>query len=372
MEITTDVLVQSIETSNLAHTISLIRDDLPLVYVNQAFLDTTGYTRDEVLGRNCRFLQGSGTNPETVRALKQSVVAFEAIEVEILNYKKDGSAFWNQLRIAPVLDAGGDAVAFVGIQSDVTRIKEQSRHEQEWQKLEALGRLSANVSHEITNAVQPIKLMSETLRDWQDLTKKQTAQCVEIIYQNVNIVDTIIQDVLRLSKTTSEDADVISARDLAADVVRFTQNMMHSRIKYSTLVWSDTADAHVRVRQSHLYQVILNIVNNALYAMDNAGELRVACTILPLGAKEATRHFVEPGAYFSMSFRDTGSGMDGKTERSVFDPFFTTKPAGEGTGLGLSVSYQLIKEQGGTITVQSKKGKGSTFSILLPVVNGSS
>ena len=372
MQITNDVLVQSIEASNLAHTISLVEDDLPLAYVNQAFLDATGYARDEVLGRNCRFLQGPGTDPETIGVLKQAIEACESVEVEILNYKKDGTPFWNQLRMAPVVDENGNATAFIGVQSDVTRIKEKSRHEQERQKLEALGRLSANVSHEIKNAVQPIKLMSETLLDWQSLTQQQRTRCIEIVHENTNIADSIIQDVLRLAKTTGEDASVMLAQDLAADAIRFTQNMMNSRIRFSPAIRLDADGAHVRVRQGHLYQVILNIVSNALYAMEYAGEFDMTCTFLTLGTKEGARHFVEPGLYFCMSFRDSGGGMDGETERSAFDPFFTTKPMGEGTGLGLSVSYQLIKEQGGTITVQSKKGIGSTFSILLPVEQSSS
>jgi PAS domain S-box-containing protein len=133
--LTNDVLVKSIEQSTIAHTISRIDGDMELVYVNQAFLDATGYAREEAIGRNCRFLQGPGTDPETVREIRKAVASHASIEVEILNYRKDGTSFLNRLRIAPVFDPDGVGIAYLGVQNDVTGFYQSQRLEQERQKM---------------------------------------------------------------------------------------------------------------------------------------------------------------------------------------------------------------------------------------------
>src|SRR3546814_14138089 len=97
------------------------QDDNPIVFANKAFLDLTGYEESEVVGRNCRFLQGTDTDRETVRALREAVAAQEAISTEILNYRRDGSPFWNAVFVAPVYDADGTPISFFASQLDVTR-----------------------------------------------------------------------------------------------------------------------------------------------------------------------------------------------------------------------------------------------------------
>ena len=91
----------------------------PIVFANNAFIRLTGYSRDEILGRNCRFLQGEDTNPETVRALHEAIERGDAITVDILNYKKDGTPFWNRLRIRPMLSESGEIENFVGVQNPI-------------------------------------------------------------------------------------------------------------------------------------------------------------------------------------------------------------------------------------------------------------
>jgi PAS domain S-box-containing protein len=94
-------------------------DDNPIVFANDAFIRLTGYSREEVLGRNCRFLQGKDTNPESVRALHEAIERGEAITVDILNYKKDGTPFWNRLRIRPIFSESGEIESFVGLQNPI-------------------------------------------------------------------------------------------------------------------------------------------------------------------------------------------------------------------------------------------------------------
>lgn len=99
----------------------LRRPDQPLVFANRAFYTLTGYTPEETLGRNCRFLQGPGTDPEAIRILRHALDRGEAVTIELLNYRKDGSPFWNRLSLAPVPGSGGRPTHYVGVQRDVTR-----------------------------------------------------------------------------------------------------------------------------------------------------------------------------------------------------------------------------------------------------------
>jgi PAS domain S-box-containing protein len=93
--------------------------DNPIVFANDAFIRLTGYTRDEVLGRNCRFLQGKDTNPETVRAIREALKRRKAITADILNYRKDGTAFWNRIKIRPLFSPDGAIKKFVGVQNPI-------------------------------------------------------------------------------------------------------------------------------------------------------------------------------------------------------------------------------------------------------------
>ena len=367
-----DILIQSIEHSNLAHTISSITGDMELIFVNQAFLDTTGYERDEVIGRNCRFLQGPGTDPETVKIIRQFISAFKTIDIEILNYKKDGTPFWNHLRMSPVYDENKNPIAYMGVQSDVTHIHEQLQFEQERQKMEALGRMTGNISHEIKNALQPVKLMAEVLKDWKTLGDANIARCIEILTDNVEIADKITQDVLRFSRRSSSDLEKINAEELKPDVIRFVQNLLHGNISFVQKTNVEPVDHQgmfVQLRLNHLYQILINLVNNALYAMKDHGKIILHWNFESIDSAKSLALGLQKGAYLCIAIEDSGCGMDEKTMDSAFDPFYSTKPPGEGTGLGLSISYRIVKEWNGTIGIQSKMNVGSVFTIYLPLTH---
>ena len=371
IDIKNNILIKSIEHSNLAHTISSIDGDMELIYVNQTFLDETGYTRNEVIGRNCRFLQGDGTDPQTVQKIRQALEDFKSLDIEILNYRKDGTPFWNRLRMSPVFDEHDKPIAFIGIQSDITEIKEQNRIDQERQKLEALGRMTGNISHEIKNALQPVKLMAEALNDWNDLNHEQIKRCIDILNDNVNLADKITRDVLRFSRKSNDKREKIDIATLKADVLSMTKNLLHSRIDLEADIQDDETDKKlfVEITPNHLQQVMINLINNALHAMDDKGKMTLHIEQKKLNKSEAKEIQLQEQSYICISIEDTGCGMDAKTMEVIFDPFFSTKSPDEGTGLGLSISYRIAKEWNGAIDVHSTKGKGSTFVVYIPLKN---
>jgi PAS domain S-box-containing protein len=130
--------------------------DNPIVFANKAFLDLTLYEEAEVLGRNCRFLQGAQTDREMVRQLRDAVAVKDSIALEILNYRRDGSPFWNAVFIGPVYDTSGNLLYFFASQLDVTRRRESEKTSAQAQKMEAVGQLTAGLAHDFNNLLQVV------------------------------------------------------------------------------------------------------------------------------------------------------------------------------------------------------------------------
>ncbi len=240
---------------------------------------------------------------------------------------------------------------------------------QERQKLEALGRMTGNISHEIKNTLQPVKLMTDVLKDWKNLDEAQIERCLKILSDNIGLTDHVIQDVLRFSKKSEHTVEKMKVRGLQDDVLSFLKNLVHSRIEVTINIQQDLQDKYfVKINQNSLYQILMNIVNNALHAMEDKGQLTLYWGYEQIDSSSALSLGLNEGAYLCIGIEDSGCGMDEKTIRSAFDPFFSTKPPGEGTGLGLSISYRIVKEWNGTIHIESTLNVGSIFTIYLPVI----
>ena len=174
---------------------------------------------------------------------------------------------------------------------------------------------------------------------------------------------------MRFSRRSSSDIEATEILELQENVLRFLKNMLHGSVVFEQHIEeaADAAKRTVSIRPNHLYQILINLMSNALHAMDNKGTLTLHWTYRDVAAHEAEELGTPEGAYLCIGIEDTGQGMDPKTLASAFDPFFSTKPPGDGTGLGLSISYRYVKEWGGTMHVDSAPGEGSCFTIYLPI-----
>lgn len=128
--------------------------DNPIVFANRAFLEMTGYSAEEIIGSNCRFLQGPETDPASVQDVRESIANRREFATEVLNYRKDGSSFWNALFISPVFDQHGNLVYFFGSQLDVSRRRDAEDALRQAQKMEALGQLTGGIAHDFNNLLQ--------------------------------------------------------------------------------------------------------------------------------------------------------------------------------------------------------------------------
>jgi signal transduction histidine kinase len=218
------------------------------------------------------------------------------------------------------------------------------------EKLAAVGQLTAGIVHDVKNPLAVIKGLAEELREEPGLVEPVRAQ-LSVIRDNAARANTIVTDLLKFARQSSPEMTELDMRQSVEAAVRLTEYLARKgNVKVVVDLPSRAAVAVYDPQQ--IEQVLINLIQNAVQAMPGGGTLRVN---LSLAARA-----------MAIAIADTGIGIPPENLTRIFDPFFTTKPEGEGTGLGLSVSYGIVTRHGGKIGVESKVGQGTTFTVLLP------
>ena len=334
--------------------------DNPLIYVNRRFQGLTGYEPADVLGRNCRILQGPDTDRETVAAIRHAVATGERIDTRILNYRKDGTTFVNGLLLAPIRGNGGTVTAYIGFQSDVTEDARREEAERQRQRMEVMGRMMGGVAHEINNLLQPITLLSQELLDRH--ADDADGPYLDMVLDCARKARRIIGDLLAFSRPGNRTAEPVTMGTLMAATLPLVGKAVGPGVALDTRIDDGGAALTVRADRTAFAQVLLNLAGNAAAAMGGTGTIAVT---LDLDLGTASSGGPQPRRA-RITVADAGSGMDRTVLDRAFEPFFTTKPVGQGTGLGLSVAYGLIKDMGGDITLASTPGVGTVVTVFLP------
>ncbi|MFF8798959.1 MULTISPECIES: histidine kinase famiy protein [unclassified Methylobacterium] len=337
------------------------QDDDPIVFVNPAFLTMTGYARDEVVGRNCRFLQGPETDPRTRAEVAEAVRQRRDVAVEILNYRKDGSSFWNALFVSPVYDPAGKLLYFFGSQLDITRrrVAEDALHQA--QKMEALGQLTGGIAHDFNNLLQVILGYADSLAtnlDRPDADKGRMSRAVGNIRDAAERASTLTQQLLAFARKQRLEDRTINLNDLVAGMQELAGRTLGEAVTIETDLAPDLKTCRIDPTQAEV--ALLNVLINARDAMPEGGRVTIATR-----NEEAGRS----GRSVCVRVTDTGAGMPSEVLARVMDPFFTTKEEGKGTGLGLSMVYGFAKQSGGSVQIASVVGEGTTVSLCFPATD---
>jgi PAS domain S-box-containing protein len=345
------------------------RPDNPIIYTSPGFERLTGYPTEEVLGRNCRFLQGKDTDPGAVMHLRDSVREGRDCTVELLNYRKDGSTFWNSLTISPVFDAHGQITNFVGVQTDVTerrRLEEQFRQAQ---KMEAIGQLAGGVAHDFNNLLTVINGYSDMLLE-QLAVEDPLHNIVAEIHKAGDRAATLTRQLLTVSRQQVLEPKIINLNAILADTERMLQRLIGEHVVLETRLGS--ALEAIKADPGQIEQILINLAVNARDAMPHGGQLTISTSSVMLDKDYCRQHHdLQAGSYVLLEVRDTGIGMNEATRSRIFEPFFTTKAVGKGTGLGLPTVHGIIKQSRGHIAVDTAPGQGTTFRVYFPRVQPS-
>ncbi len=293
---------------------------------------------------------------------------------EILNYRKDGSTFWNALFISPVYDASGRLVYFFGSQLDVSRRRDAEEGLRQAQKMEALGQLTGGIAHDFNNLLQIVTGYVEVIAGQLDKPEIDRARAVRAV-DNVRAASArAVTPDAAASRLRSQAAPRRPPRQSQRPGGRMSEiaaRTLGDQITVETDLASDLVTCRIDPTQAEV--ALLNILINARDALSAAsgGTVRISTRNRAVSAEDAAHlDGLMPGAYVSVRVEDTGSGMPRDVLQRVLDPFFTTKEEGKGTGLGLSMVYGFAKQSGGTVHIESREGAGTTVELLFPAAAG--
>jgi len=335
--------------------------DCPLVYVNPSFTELTGYSYEESVGRNCRFLQGAETDPATVRRIRDRLAARQSFDEEIYNYRKDGSGFWNALYVSPVLDDDGKLIYYFASQIDVTARREAARRQA--QRMESMGALASGVAHEFNNLMTVVlgSVERATARAADDSQRRQLAHADWAAKRAGQLAG----ELLTLARRQSNEDQMLDlnqvVRDFADTLARVVPANVEVRFEFLP------TPAPVRLDPGQLELVLLNLVRNAADAMPEGGRVEVATRLL--SAPDAASALNGQGAV-ELVVADIGKGMPPEVVERATELFFTTKPAGKGTGLGLFLALQFVDRSAGKLLIESQVGHGTKLRLLFPYASG--
>jgi two-component system sporulation sensor kinase C len=337
---------------------SATQPGMPLTYVNPAFEVMTGYHLEEVIGRNCRFLQGDLTDQAALTLVREALRDEREVTVVLKNFRKDGTPFWNELSLSPIRNRESKVTHFVGIQTNVTSRVEFEAALRESEKLAAVGRLASSIAHEINNPLESVMNLVYLAQHSDSLAQSQ--DYLAIADKELQRVKHITSQSLRFSRQSSK-AQSIGCTELLTSVLDLYQSrLMNGHI---TVQRRDRSTQSVVCMESEIRQVLNNLVSNAIDAMYPQGAGR-----LVVRTREGTQWRTQRRGVI-LTIADTGSGIASEVMSNMYKAFYSTKGIG-GTGLGLWISSEIIDRHQGRLTVRSSERpgySGTVFQLFLPL-----
>lgn len=400
----------------------------PMIYCNPAFEKMTGYSREEAIGQSCRFLQGSDTDPKAVEKIRQALKTESGCRVVLKNYRKDGTEFWNELSISPVRDRAGKLTHYIGVQMDITERKQAEEalqrsealsreqaaqletaihelkrtHSQlvQSEKMSSLGLLVAGVAHEINNPVSFINgNISHLNRYTQELLHLLKLYQQQYPHPPAEILEEI--EAIELDFLIEDLTKILSSMNVGVEricqIVQSLRNFSrHDEAEVKPVNLNEGMDSTLLILNHRLKpkggtpgieivkeygelplvecypgpinQVFMNILSNAIDALEDWNNNRSNEEIRANQNQIRIRTELRDSDFLEVKIADNGPGIPQEVQKRIFDAFFTTKPVGKGTGMGLSISYQIVVEKHkGELKCVSEPGKGTEFIIKIPM-----
>jgi PAS domain S-box-containing protein len=341
-----------------------------IVDVNATYEAMSGFTRDEVVG-NDRVFANPPADAEAIRALHGRALAGERIVFETTLLRRDGKRYDLELRGVPIQHRGAPHVLYMGrdvtdrTQADARRRELESQLQQA-QKMEAIGHLTGGIAHDFNNILTSvmgyIALASERPGAGGDAKLLSYLDQAE---QSCHRARDLIQQMLAFSRGRRGEPRPVALRSLVTESARMLRATLPATLELAHRVEGDPV---ARVDPVQAHQVLLNLCINARDAMSETGRIDVSARRVHVAEMTCSscRHRFS-GDFAELVVADSGSGIAPEVLERMFDPFFSTKEIGQGTGMGLSIVHGVVHEHGGHVLVESRRGAGTTFRVLLPL-----
>ncbi|AXT26014.1 response regulator [Ruegeria sp. AD91A] len=282
---------------------------------------------------------------------------------EFLQLTRKDKEIFVQVTLSRVVVDG--KISLIAVLNDATELKTLEAQFVQGQKMQAVGQLAGGVAHDFNNLLTAISGHCDLLLLRHDQNDPDYGDLVQI-NQNANRAAALVSQLLAFSRKQTLRPEVLDLRDTISDLIHLLNRLVGEKVQLT--LSHDPVLKPVRADKRQLEQVLMNLVVNARDAMPDGGEIRIETEVLnltqPLSRDRAT---VKPGEYVTVRVVDSGVGIPCDKLQKVFEPFYTTKRTGEGTGLGLSTAYGIVKQTGGFIFVDSAVDRGTEFTVFLPV-----
>ncbi|MBI3645304.1 MAG: PAS domain S-box protein [Acidobacteriales bacterium] len=335
---------------NVSDAIIATNRDSRITTWNLAAQRIYGWSPAEAVGQPAREFLGTEERPGAREDRRKVLMENGRWEGEVLQRRKDGAAVYVQASVTLIRDSLGNPIGAVAVNRDITerrRLEEQLRQSQ---KMDAVGQLAGGVAHDFNNLLTVMNGYSDLLLE-ELAGQEPLRQQVEQIAKAGERAVALIRQLLAFGRKQLMNPAVLDLNAVVADMGTMLRRLIGEHIELQEILAPDLG--RVKADRGQLEQVLLNLAINARDAMPSGGLLVIQTA--------------NAGEGVTLAVSDTGIGMDPQTQARIFEPFFTTKEPGRGTGLGLATVYGIVQQSGGRIGVRSQPGKGSTFTVWLPL-----
>jgi two-component system, cell cycle sensor histidine kinase and response regulator CckA len=337
--------------------------------VNLRLCDLLGYSRAELQSVAVYALvQPEEVVGEAEALEKMGAGTLDCHTIDEKRYRRRGGNFmWGRVSMSVHRDEDGKARHFILIIDDITERRTLEARVRQASKMDSIGRLAAGVAHDFNNLLSVVLSYSEILAEDLKDGHPMRAGLEEIRGAGLRAVD-LTRQLLTFSRQQVLQPKVVDLSGIITGVENMLRRLIGEDVELTAN--SDPALGKVMVDPGQMEQLIVNLAVNARDAMPSGGRLTIETADVILDPSYASEHVgVIPGPHVMLTVSDSGTGMDQATQARMFEPFFTTKEAGKGTGLGLATVFEVVRQSGGTIWVESAPHKGTTFKIYFPTVN---
>ena len=359
--------LSNVALKEISQGVLITRDDQSILWVNEAFESITGYSRAEILEQNCRFIQGPLTDPQTVIEIRKALKNLTSFAGEILNYRKDGTPFWNELTISPVLDAQGRLINFISTTMDISERKFQEQKDREHlsqlahvTRLGLMGEMASGIAHEVNQPLTAIATYTQVSLTLMKAESPNLDKLAEVVYKTQQQALRAGQIIRRMREFVKANTKQVSAADLN-ELIQDAVSLCLPELKLNNIALClELQDSlpFVNVDTLQIEQVIINLIRNSADALASCLEIQ---------KKEISIHsLLTLNEGIEVMIKDNGPGIAEDQQQKVLMPFYTTKT--EGMGMGLSICNSIIEAHHGKLNFNSQAGKGAAFYFTLPVI----
>jgi len=361
---------------NITDVIFVQDMNFSITYISPSVKSVIGYTDKEVIGKHIQKFLTPSSYKKAVENYKKyfpKAIEDENFEIPLMEYeyiKKDGSTLCGEMKVKVLKDENGNPLGSVGIVRDITYRKKLEERLIQAEKMEALGKLVGGIAHNFNNILTVILGYTEIMLKREELSEQMQGMLSEVQRCGERVSE-LVNQLLSFSKQKTIKPSVVDVNALIIELSDMLKQLIGEHIKLVTDI--EPGCFYVRIDPHIFEQIIFNMALNSKDAMPQGGSLLISTRRLSLPSDcPGLYPEVQDGDYVCILFSDTGTGMDEYVKKHIFDPFFTTKGPKIGTGLGLSIVYGVIKQSKGYIYVSSEPDKGTTFTLLFPLMKNTS